>query len=99
MKDEVFAPAFLAGLPDLSYESRKPLVAAGRVGMVLAEFKRLRLSDEQIYLRSASLNRINGMIGMNFSCDGSHYIEHEEFFGRLREFGAGDGLPAANAPA
>lgn len=45
------------------------------------------MSDEQIYLRSASVNRLNGIIGLNFSCDGSLYIERDEFFRRLREFG------------
>ena len=64
-------------------------------GKILDEFKRLRMSDEQIYLRSASVNRFNGMIGMNFSCDGSHYIAHDEFFRRLREFGAGESADAA----
>ena len=32
---------------------------------------------------------------MNFSCDGSHYIEHDEFFMRLREFGASEHGAAA----
>ena len=57
------------------------------LSLVLDEFKRLRETDEQIYLRSGSFNRMSGMIGMNFSCDGSHYIHYEEFFRRLKEFG------------
>ena len=57
------------------------------LSLVLDEFKRLRETDEQIYLRSGSFNRMSGMIGMNFSCDGSHYIRYEEFFRRLKEFG------------
>lgn len=87
MKEEVFYPDFIDSFPSLSYEGRQPFIDIHRIEPILDEFKRLRLSDEQIYLRSASLNRINGMIGMNFSCDGSHYIEHEEFFRRLKEFG------------
>lgn len=86
--EEVLAPGFLDSFPSLSYEGRQPRIEQHSLGMVLEEFKRLRMSDEQIYLRSASVNRFNGMIGMNFSCDGSHYIEHDEFFKRLREFGA-----------
>ena len=46
---------------------------------VLEMFRILRFSDEQIYLRSGSLNLINGMVGLNFSCDGSHYIGVKEF--------------------
>lgn len=89
VKEEVLAPGFIDSFPTLSYEGRQPRVEQRGLGVILDEFKRLRTSDEQIYLRSASVNRFNGMIGMNFSCDGSHYIEHEEFFRRLREFGAG----------
>lgn len=88
VKDEVFEPGFLDSFPSLSYEGRQPRIEPHSLDQILSEFKRLRLSDDQIYLRSASINRINGMIGMNFSCDGSHYIDHHEFFDRLREFGA-----------
>jgi hypothetical protein len=87
VKDEVLEPGFLDSFPTVSYEGRQPRIGRDRLPLIFAEFKRLRLSDEQIYLRSASFNRLNGMIGMNFSCDGSHYIEHDEFFRRLREFG------------
>jgi len=88
VKEAVLDPGFLDSFPSLSYEGRQPRIEQHSLGLVLDEFKRLRMSDEQIYLRSASVNRLNGMIGMNFSCDGSHYIEHEEFFKRLSEFGA-----------
>lgn len=90
VKEEVLAPGFLDSLPSLSYEGRQPRIEEQNLSLILDEFKRLRLSDEQIYLRSASINRLNGMISMNFSCDGSHYIEHDEFFNRLREFGNSD---------
>jgi len=95
VKEEVLEPGFLYSFPSLSYEGRQPQIEQHKLRMVLDEFKRLRMSDEQIYLRSASVNRLNGMIGMNFSCDGSHYIQHDEFFMRLREFGAGEGADTA----
>jgi hypothetical protein len=44
---------------------------------------------EFLFLRNASINRINGMIGMTFSCDGTHYIDHRTFFERLDSFGQG----------
>ena len=94
VKEEVLDPAFIYGLPDISYETRQPRIEKDQISLVLNEFHRLRFTDEQIYLRSGSLNRINGMIGMNFSCDGSHYIEHDEFFNRLNEFGANMADPA-----
>jgi hypothetical protein len=99
VKEEVLASGFLDSFPSLSYEGRKPQIEQHRLRLVLDEFKRLRMSDEQIYLRSASVNRFNGMIGMNFSCDGSHYIEHDEFFKRLREFGAGEDADASTVHA
>ena len=53
---------------------------------MLDEFKRLRMTDETIYLRNCSINLINGMIGMTFSCDGAHYIDHRTFFEKLETF-------------
>ena len=49
------------------------------IPQVLAEFRRLRMQDNHIYLRSASLNVVNGLVGLNFSCDGSHYLNYAEF--------------------
>ena len=87
VRDEVIAPTFLDSLPDLSYEGRQPRIAVDQINLVLEEFRRLRLTDEQLYLRNGSINRINGLIGMTFSCDGSHYIECDDFFRRLDCFG------------
>jgi hypothetical protein len=46
----------------------------------------LRFADETIYLRAASLNIVNGMVGLNFSCDGSHYMHYEEFLEKSMPF-------------
>jgi hypothetical protein len=89
VKEEVCGEDLLSSLPPLSYEGRKPRVDLDQIGDVLEEFKRLRTADETLYLRAGSINRINGMIGMNFSCDGSHYIEVDEFFERLEQFAKG----------
>lgn len=77
--EEIFAPGFLEQFaPAVCAE--KPLIDATEVGPVLQEFKRLRSTDETVYLRNASINLINGLIGMTFSCDGSHYIPYAEFY-------------------
>jgi len=55
------------------------VVAAQNIRPVLEMFRTLRFSDEQLYLRSGSLNLINGLVGLNFSCDGSHYLPADEF--------------------
>jgi len=43
------------------------------------DLRELRFMDENIYLRAGSLNIFNGMVGLNFSCDGSHYMHWSEF--------------------
>ncbi|MGB5277189.1 MAG: hypothetical protein WBO73_13515 [Gammaproteobacteria bacterium] len=52
---------------------------------ILDGFKRLRLKDPQIYLRSGSLNVVNGIVGLNFSCDGSHYMSCTDFLLKVDE--------------
>ncbi len=56
---------------------------------VLEEFKALRFADETIYLRSSSLNIMNGMLGLTFSCDGSHYMPVDEFLEKNLSFWVG----------
>ena len=48
--------------------------------------KKLRLTDETFYLRSASVNIFNGMISLTFSCDGSHYMSWQEFLDKDETF-------------
>lgn len=50
-----------------------------KIDIILKQFRELRFIDENVYLRSGSVNIINGMVGLNFSCDGTHYIPAEEF--------------------
>lgn len=52
---------------------------------VLDGFKQLRWKDPQVYLRSGSLNVVNGVVGLNFSCDGTHYMKCDEFLVRMHE--------------
>jgi len=55
------------------------VVEPQRIHEVLEMFRILRFSDEQLYLRAGSLNLINGMVGLNFSCDASHYLSADTF--------------------
>ena len=59
------------------------------IGKVFDEFKALRFADETIYLRSSSINIMNGMLGLTFSCDGSHYMPIEEFLEKDLSFWLG----------
>ena len=60
------------------------------IPQVLETFKQLREADETIYLRAASINIMNGFVGLNFSCDGSHYMHAKEFINKDIRFWFGE---------
>jgi len=64
----------------------KATVDAKSIELVFQQFKALRFADETIYLRAASLNVVNGMVGLNFSCDGSHYMHYDELLDKNMDF-------------
>lgn len=76
--DEFLNPMFCLPYPRTPY-TRLAAVPEAVVPQLLSEFKRLREQDQQIYLRAGSINVINGLVGLNFSCDGSHYLDYAEF--------------------
>ena len=76
--DELLTAAPAQDCPPTGYPD-EAIVAPHHIREVLEMFRVLRFSDEQLYLRSGSLNVINGMVGLNFSCDGSHYLPANEF--------------------
>lgn len=65
------------------------LVPPEQVRGVLDAFHTLRLMDEMFYLRSGTLNIFNGLVGLTFSCDGSHYIPYDEFLRKDHDFWTG----------
>lgn len=83
--------------PRLAYPE-DALIPAARVGDVLATLKGLRFMDENIYLRSGSLNVFNGIVGLNFSCDGSHYMPWDELLKKDLGFWLGTGMSCAAEP-
>ena len=56
------------------------------IAAILEGFGALRLADENIYLRMASINLLNGMISLTFSCDGTHYMPYDEFLRKNTTF-------------
>ena len=88
--DEVLSPGFLDQFRDCTIDHLQPLIAMEDTRAILQEFKLLRTTDETIYMRNGSINRVNGLIGMTFSCDGSHYIDHKTFFEKLETFATCD---------
>ncbi|MDT8388643.1 MAG: PDC sensor domain-containing protein [Thiogranum sp.] len=65
-----------------------------KVGEVFQTFRALRFMDETIYLRAGSLNIFNGMVGLNFSCDGSHYMPWNQLLDKSLGFWLGTGESA-----
>ena len=90
VKEEVLSPDFLGQFRDRTIDHLQPLIDDVEILAILKEFRRLRTTDETIYMRNGSINRINGQIGMTFSCDGAHYIDHKTFFEKLDTFATSD---------
>lgn len=83
LKDEFLAPGFMKEFRHFLYP-HNACVPPGRIRDLLDIMRVLRQKDDAIYLRSGSLNIINGMVGLVFSCDGSHYIDYMDLI-RHRE--------------
>lgn len=84
VKEEFLDRGFCRAYPPVPY-TQLATVPPDAIPRVLGEFKRLRTMDEHIYLRSGSLNVVNGMVGLNFSCDGSHYLNYADFLANARQ--------------
>jgi hypothetical protein len=83
--DELSDPDICLAYPKKPYFERA-IVPQDAIMKIFALFKTLRTSDSTIYLRSGSLNLVNGFIGLNFSCDGSHYLIYDDFLDKGLDF-------------
>lgn len=83
--DELTNASLCLAFPKREY-FEQARVPEAKIGEVFAQFKKLRFADETIYLRSASLNVVNKIVGLNFSCDGSHYVPCDEFLMKDNNF-------------
>lgn len=86
--EEIVDPELCLAYPLRPYP-KNAKVKPAQIPQVFEQFKALRFADETIYLRSASVNIINGMLGLTFSCDGSHYMPVDEFLDRDLSFWVG----------
>ena len=83
--DELADPNICLAYPHRGYTDRAT-VPRHTIPPIFDMFRELRFADDTIYLRSGSLNVCNGMVSLNFSCDGSHYVRYDEFLGKGLEF-------------
>lgn len=93
VKEEVLEDGFLDQFRDCTIDHLQPVINTLDTLAIVKEFRRLRTTDSNIYLRNGSINRINGVIGMTFSCDGAHYIDHKTFFEKLDTFATSEVTP------
>lgn len=88
--DELTNPSLCLAFPKREYFNQA-MIPEEKINEVFSQFKKLRFTDETIYLRSASLNIVNQTVGLNFSCDGTHYIPYDEFLMKGNSFWFGVG--------
>jgi len=79
--DELADTSICLAYPQRPYFERNT-VPASAIAPVFQQLKALRFADETIYLRNASLNLVKGAVSLNFSCDGTHYLNYREFLER-----------------
>ncbi|MCG6896471.1 MAG: PDC sensor domain-containing protein [Thiocapsa sp.] len=92
--EDLADPGICLAYPQRPYPA-DAAIPLDRVSEVFHTFKALRFMDENIYLRSGSLNIYNGIVGLNFSCDGSHYMRWEELVHKSLDFWLGTGETCA----
>lgn len=88
--DDLVDPDVCLAFPHHPYPP-DAVVPQSQIRPILDTFRYLRFADDTIYLRAGSVNIFNGIVGLNFSCDGSHYVPHDEFLARDSEFWEGMG--------
>jgi hypothetical protein len=86
--DELSSPDLCLAYPRRDYPADAE-IPEDAIAKILRCFRDLRFMDETIYLRSGMLNIFNGLIGLTFSCDGSHYMPWEEFLDKSLGFWLG----------
>jgi len=86
--DELINPDICLAFPQYPYH-KDAKIPPEKVKETLEQFRALRFADETIYLRSSSINLMNGILGLTFSCDGSHYMPYDEFLERDLAFWLG----------
>ncbi|MDQ7016904.1 MAG: PDC sensor domain-containing protein [Gammaproteobacteria bacterium] len=87
--DELIDPDTCLAYPRRPY-LQQSIVAPNEILPILEMGQQLRFADETVYLRSLSLNLCNGMVALNFSCDGTHYLRFDEFLKRGLNFWFGE---------
>lgn len=76
--DEIINPDICLLYPKKTFP-KEAVVSHEQIRQVLSNFQAMRFMDKNLYLKTGSLNIINGLVGLSFSCDGHHYMPVEDF--------------------
>lgn len=88
--DAIIDPNICLAYPNREYP-KDATIPESQIRPILDSFKQLRLMDDTLYLRAGALNIFNGIISLNFSCDGSHYMPYDEFLNKEHAFWSSEG--------
>jgi len=83
--ESIIDPNICLAYPNQDYPA-DAVIPARQIRPILEHFQQLRLMDEMFYLRSGTVNVFNGIVGLTFSCDGSHYLPYDEFLNEEHAF-------------
>lgn len=83
--EQLLAPDMYQTYPRQTYPINANL-SQRQVRQVLERFSSLRLGDDSIYIRTGSLNIMNGMVSLSLSGEGSQYMSAETFLGKDLSF-------------
>jgi hypothetical protein len=83
--DALVDPNICLAYPNREYP-KDAAIPESQIRSILDSLRQLRFMDDTLYLRSGALNIFNGIISLNFSCDGSHYMPYDEFLNKEHAF-------------
>ena len=76
--DEIISPNITLLYPKRHYPEEAK-VSKEQISLIFSRFQEMRFMDDNLYLKTASLNIMNGSVGLSFSCDGNHYLSAGDF--------------------
>ncbi|SMN10771.1 hypothetical protein SPBRAN_946 [uncultured Candidatus Thioglobus sp.] len=82
--DEIISPNICLLYPKTEYP-KEAKVSPQEVKEVLEKFTYMRFMDESLYLKTGSINIMNSMVGLSFSCDGNHYLTVKDFLANFNQ--------------
>jgi hypothetical protein len=86
--DSLIDPDVCLAYPITPYPD-EAIVPPEMIRPILERLRGLRYADDTLYLRAGSLNIMNGIVNLTFSCDGSHYLSYDEFMSTDKSFWGG----------